>query len=198
MCRKHGKVDLAVKTTNEFLWLEPYNVVPYVMLSNMYASASRWDKVANIKRMMRAIGVKKKPGCSWIEIDKKVHVFVVEDISHPRIKEIHMYMEELLRKMKQVGYVPDIRWALVKAEEVERNEKERRLLNHNEKLAVAFGLISTKEGVSILIVKNLRICGDCHNAIKHISAITGREITVRDTHRFHSFKEGQCSCKDYW
>ncbi|ESW18306.1 hypothetical protein PHAVU_006G029900 [Phaseolus vulgaris] len=174
VCRKHGKVDLAVKTANEFLWLEPYNAVPYVMLSNMYASASRWDKVANIKRMMRAIGVKKKPGCSWIEIDKKVHVFVAEDISHPRIKEIHMYMEELLRKMKH--------W----------------LLNHNEKLAVAFGLISTKEGVPILIVKNLRICGDCHNAIKHISAITGREITVRDTHRFHSFKEGQCSCRDYW
>jgi len=114
------------------------------------------------------------------------------------IKEIHVYMEELLRKMKQAGYVPDTRWALVKTEEVDRNEKERRLLNHSEKLAVAFGLISTEEGVPIMIVKNLRICGECHNAIKHISAITGREITVRDTHRFHCFKEGQCSCRDYW
>ncbi|BAT88761.1 hypothetical protein VIGAN_05236400 [Vigna angularis var. angularis] len=168
------------------------------MLSNMYASASRWEEAANIKRMMRGRGVKKKPGCSWIEIDKKVHVFVAEDTSHPMIKEIHVYMEELLRKMKQAGYVPDIRWALVNADEVERNEKERRLLNHSEKLAVAFGLISTEEGVPILIVKNLRICCDCHNAIKHISAITGREITVRDTHRFHCFKEGQCSCRDYW
>ncbi|KAK8468440.1 hypothetical protein PHAVU_006G029800 [Phaseolus vulgaris] len=108
-CRKHGNVDLAVKAANEFLRLEPYNAAPYAMLSNMYASASRWDEDANIKRMMRGRGVKKKPGCSWIEIDKKVHVFVAEDTSHPMIKEIHMYMEELLRKMKQEGYVTDIR-----------------------------------------------------------------------------------------
>lgn len=108
-CRKHGNVDLAVKAANEFLRLEPYNAAPYAMLSNMYASASRWDEDANIKRMMRGRGVKKKPGCSWIEIDKKVHAFVAEDTSHPMIKEIHMYMEELLRKMKQEGYVTDIR-----------------------------------------------------------------------------------------
>ncbi|XP_068497828.1 pentatricopeptide repeat-containing protein At3g49710-like [Phaseolus vulgaris] len=119
----------------------------------MYASASRWDEATNIKRMMRGRGVKKKPGCSWIEIDKKVHAFVAEDTSHPMIKEIHMYMEELLRKMKQAGHVLDIRWALVKAEEVERNEKERRLLNHIEKLAVAFGLISTEERVPILTLR---------------------------------------------
>ena len=108
-CRKHGNVDLAVKAANEFLRLEPHNAAPYAMLSNMYASASRWDEDANIKRMMRVRGVKKKPGCSWIEIDKKVHVVVAEDTSHPMIKEIHMYMEELLRKMKQEGYVTDIR-----------------------------------------------------------------------------------------
>ncbi|TKY46703.1 Pentatricopeptide repeat-containing protein [Spatholobus suberectus] len=197
-CRKHGNVELAVKAANEFLRLEPYNAAPYVMLSNMYASAGRWEEAATVKRLMRERGVKKKPGCSWIEIDKKVHVFMAEDTSHPMIKQIHVYMGEMLRKMKQAGYVPDIRWALVKDEEVEADEKERRLLYHSEKLAVAFGLISTEEGVPILVVKNLRICGDCHNAIKLISAITGREITVRDAHRFHCFKEGHCSCRDYW
>jgi len=77
-CRKHENVDLAVKAANEFLRPEPYNAAPCVMLSNMYASASRWDDAANIKRMMRGSGVKKKPGCSWIEIDEKVHVFVAE------------------------------------------------------------------------------------------------------------------------
>ncbi|KAH1053863.1 hypothetical protein AAZX31_08G292100 [Glycine max] len=197
-CRKHGNVELAVKAANEFLRLEPYNAAPYVMLSNMYASAARWEEAATVKRLMRERGVKKKPGCSWIEIDKKVHVFVAEDTSHPMIKEIHVYMGKMLKKMKQAGYVPDIRWALVKDEEVEPDERERRLLYHSEKLAVAFGLISTEEGVPILVVKNLRICGDCHNAVKLISALTGREITVRDTHRFHCFKEGHCSCRDYW
>ncbi|KHM99692.1 Pentatricopeptide repeat-containing protein [Glycine soja] len=197
-CRKHGNVELAVKAANEFLRLEPYNAAPYVMLSNTYASAARWEEAATVKRLMRERGVKKKPGCSWIEIDKKVHVFVAEDTSHPMIKEIHVYMGKMLKKMKQAGYVPDIRWALVKDEEVEPDERERRLLYHSEKLAVAFGLISTEEGVPILVVKNLRICGDCHNAVKLISALTGREITVRDTHRFHCFKEGHCSCRDYW
>ncbi|XP_061355754.1 pentatricopeptide repeat-containing protein At3g49710 [Gastrolobium bilobum] len=197
-CRKHGNVELAVKAANEFLKLEPDSAAPYVMLSNMYASAGRWEESATVKRLMRERGVKKKPGCSWIEIDKKVHVFVAEDTSHPMIKEIREYMGEMLSKMKQAGYVPDIRWALVKDEEAAAEEKERRLLLHSEKLAVAFGLISTKEGVPILVVKNLRICGDCHNAIKFISAIAGREITVRDAHRFHCFKEGQCSCRDYW
>jgi pentatricopeptide repeat protein len=197
-CRKHGNVELAVKAANKFLELEPYNAAPYVMLSNMYASAGRWEEAATVKRVMRERGVKKKPGCSWIEIDKKVHVFVAEDTSHPRIKEIYEYMSKLLRKLKQAGYVADIRLALVKDEEVKAEEKERRLWYHSEKLAIAFGLISTEEGVPILVVKNLRICGDCHNAIKLISAISGREITVRDTHRFHCFKEGKCSCRDYW
>ncbi|CAK8531625.1 unnamed protein product [Lathyrus sativus] len=197
-CRKHGNVELEMKASSKFLELEPCNATLYVMLSNMYASDGRWEEVARLKRLMRERGVKKKPGCSWIEIDKKVHVFVAEDTSHPRIKEIHKYMGELLRKLKQAGYVADIRLALVKDEEVEAEEKERRLWHHSEKLAIAFGLISTEEGAPILFVKNLRICGDCHNAIKLISVISGREITVRDTRRFHCFKEGQCSCRDYW
>ncbi|CAK8531609.1 unnamed protein product [Lathyrus sativus] len=187
-CRKHGNVKLAMKAV----------AAPYVMLSNMYASDGRWEEAARLKRLMHERGVKKKPGCSWIEIDKKVHVFVAEDTSHPRIKEIHKYMGELLRKLKQAGYVADIRLALVKDEEVESEEKERRLWHHSEKLVIAFGLISTEEGALILVVKNLRICCDCHNAIKLISVIFGREITVRDTRRFHCFKEGQCSCRDYW
>ena len=93
------------------------------------------------------------------------------------------------------GYVPDVRWALAKDQ---AEEGEVRLRHHSEKLAVAFGLMNTKEGEPILVMKNLRICGDCHNAIKIISAITRREITVRDAHRFHCFSDGSCSCADYW
>jgi pentatricopeptide repeat protein len=197
-CRTHGNMELAIKAGNHFLQLEPSNPAPYVMLANMYASAGKWEEVAGIRKLMRDRGVKKKPGCSWMEVNKRIHVFVAEDSSHPMIKEIHQYLEEMLRKMKQAGYVPDVRWALVKDDETGQGEKEIRLGYHSEKLAVAFGLISTKDGEPILVVKNLRICGDCHNAIKFISAISGREITVRDAHRFHCFKDGQCSCGDYW
>lgn len=193
-CRKHGNVELAEKAANEFLQLEPSNASPYVVLSNIYASAGKWEDVAMVRKLMRDRGVKKKPGCSWIEIKKIVHVFVAEDSSHPMIKKIYGFLEEMYTKMKWAGYVPDMRWVLVKDD----GEKEMRLGHHSEKLAVAFGLISTRKGEPILVVKNLRICGDCHNAIKFISAIEEREITVRDAYRFHCFKEGKCSCGDYW
>ncbi|KAH7566739.1 hypothetical protein JRO89_XS08G0225500 [Xanthoceras sorbifolium] len=196
--RTHGNMELVVKAANQLLQLEPSNATPYVMLANMYARAGKWEEVAAIRKLMRDRGVKKKPGCSWIELNKRTHVFVAEDSSHPMIKEIHEYLAEMMRKMRRAGYVPDVRCALVKDDEIEHGEKEMRLVYHSEKLAVAFGLLSTKDGHPILVVKNLRICGDCHNAFKFISAITGREITVRDAHRFHCFRDGQCSCGDYW
>ncbi|XP_015581733.2 pentatricopeptide repeat-containing protein At3g49710 [Ricinus communis] len=197
-CRTHGNMELAEKAANQFLQLEPTNATPYIMLANMYSSAGKWEEVTRVRKLMRARGVKKKPGCSWIELNKRIHVFVAEDRYHPMIKEINGYLEEMSMKMKQAGYVPNLRWALVKDDEIREGEKEFKISHHSEKLAVAFGLLSTKDGEPILVMKNLRICGDCHNAIKFISAIARRIITIRDTHRFHCFKEGQCSCGDYW
>lgn len=194
----HGNMELASKAANKLLQLEPSNAVPYVMLANMYASSGKWEEAAMVRKLMRDRGVRKKPGCSWIEVNKRIHVFVAEDISHPMIKEIYKYLEEMGRKIRLAGYVSDLRWSLVKEDEIEAGEKEIKLRHHSEKLAVAFGLLSTKDGEPILVIKNLRMCGDCHNAIKFTSAVSGREITVRDTHRFHCFKDGQCSCGDYW
>ncbi|KAM7250989.1 hypothetical protein ACFE04_022872 [Oxalis oulophora] len=197
-CRTHGNMELAEKAANHFLQLDPLNSTPYVMLANIYSKVGKWDDVARIRKLMRERGVRKKPGCSWIEVKKQVHVFVAEDVSHPMIREIHEFLKEMSKKMVELGYVPDLSWALVKDDEIVEGEKERMLQHHSEKLAIAFGILSTKEGEPILVVKNLRICGDCHNAIKCISAISGREITVRDTHRFHCFKAGRCSCGDFW
>lgn len=196
--RTHGNMELAEKAANQLLQLQPSNATPYVMLANMYSSAGKWEELAAVRKLMRDRGVRKIPGCSWVEINRKTHVFVAEDISHPMIKDIHEYLAEMMSKMRLAGYVPDQRYALIKDDEIMNEEKEKRLIYHSEKLAVAFGLLSTKDGEPILVVKNLRICGDCHNAFKFISSITGREITVRDAHRFHCFKGGFCSCRDYW
>ncbi|KAL9276093.1 hypothetical protein ACSQ67_026362 [Phaseolus vulgaris] len=62
---------------------------------------------------------------------------------------------------------------------------------------VGYTPVSLAPGVPIRIVKNLRICDDCHNATKLLSKIYGREIIVRDRNRFHHFQEGSCSCCDY-
>lgn len=197
-CRTHGNIELAEKAANKCLQLDSSNVVPYVMLAHMYASAGRWEEVAKVRKLMRDKQLRKKPGCSWIEFDKRIHVFVADDSSHPMIKEIYDLWEQMSEKMKQAGYVPSARWAMVSDDKNRKGEEMVRLGHHSEKLAVAFGLLMTKEGDSILVVKNLRICEDCHNAIKVISAITGREITVRDCYRFHCFKDGKCSCADFW
>lgn len=118
-CRKHENMELAVKAANHFLQLEPSNAAPYVVLLNMYASAGKWKEVATIRKLMRDRGVKKNTGCSWIEVNKRVHTFVAEDCSHPMIKEIHEYLEEISGKIKRAGYIPDVRWALVEEDELE-------------------------------------------------------------------------------
>ncbi|KAF9587775.1 hypothetical protein IFM89_005507 [Coptis chinensis] len=93
------------------------------------------------------------------------------------------------------GYVPDTSSIL---HDVEQAEKIKMLGHHSERLAIAFGLIFIPPGLPIRVVKNLRVCGDCHNATKFISKIVQREILVRDAVRFHLFKDGTCSCGDFW
>lgn len=81
---------------------------------------------------------------------------------------------------------------------MESDQKEYALSTHSEKLAVAYGLMKLPRGATIRIFKNLRICGDCHSAFKFISKVAAREIVVRDGKRFNHFRDGECSCGDYW
>lgn len=144
---------------------------------------------------MKDVGIKKGPGCSWITWKNVVHVFQAKDTTHERNDEIQVMLAKLRREMQAAGYVPDTQYALY---DLEEEEKETEVLHHSEKLALAFGLICIPPGIPIRITKNLRVCGDCHRAIKFISGIVGREIIVRDNNRFHHFKDYQCSCRDYW
>eukprot|EP01018_Ginkgo_biloba_P016130 Gb_14867 [translate_table: standard] len=194
-CRIHGNMQLGKHVAERLLELEPQDSATYVLLSNIYAAGGRWDDAARVRRMMEERGVKKEPGYSWIEVKNRVHTFLVKDRSHPLTEEIYAKLEELNGQMKDVGYVPDRNFVL---HDVEDAQKEHFLCHHSEKLAIAFGLISTPPQKPIRIVKNLRVCGDCHTASKFISKLTNRELVVRDSNRFHHFKDGKCSCGDYW
>eukprot|EP01018_Ginkgo_biloba_P030840 Gb_14956 [translate_table: standard] len=186
-CRIHKNIELGEHAAECLLELEPYNAGNYVLLSNIYAAAGRWNDVSTVRKRLRDKGLKKSPGRSWIKIKNKVHAFVVADRSHPQSEKIYAMLETLAGKMKEAGYVPDTSFVL---HDVEEEEKENILGSHSEKLAIAFGLINTKPGTAIQITKNLRVCGDCHNATKFISKVVCREIIVRDTNRFHHFKDG--------
>ncbi|KAA0041058.1 pentatricopeptide repeat-containing protein [Cucumis melo var. makuwa] len=194
-CRIHKNLDLAEFAARNLLNLDPTSATGYVQLANIYAVTNKWDQVAKVRKMMKEHNVVKIPGYSWIEIKSVTHEFRSSDRVHPEITSIHKKLNELDGKMKLAGYVPDLEFAL---HDVEEEHKEKLLLWHSEKLAIAFGLMKTAPGTPIRVFKNLRVCGDCHRAIKFISAIEKREIIVRDTTRFHHFRNGFCSCGDYW
>lgn len=99
------------------------------------------------------------------------------------------------RLIKLEGYVPDRTQVLL---DIDEEDKEDALSQHSEKLAIAFGLLNTSSDTVIRVVKNLRVCKDCHDVSKFISKVYKREIVVRDRTRFHRFQGGTCSCNDYW
>lgn len=194
-CKIHKNSDMASRIAGEVLRLDPQDSASYVLLSNIHASARRWEEVSNVRKSMRDRNVKKEPGVSWLEIKNQIHQFCMSDKSHPKSLEIDLYLKELTAEMKLRGYEPEIGSVL---HDMDIEEKEYELAHHSEKLAVAFALMNTPEGVPIRVMKNLRICSDCHVAFKCISDIKNREIIVRDSSRFHHFKNGRCSCGDYW
>lgn len=191
----HKDVELGQHAAEILYTLEPEKSGTHVLLANIYASAGLWDNVAKVRRLMKNSKVKKEPGMSWMEVKDKIYTFIVGDRSHPRSEEIYSKLEELGHLMAKAGYVPMID---IDLHDVEKKEKELLLSYHSEKLAVAFGLIATPPGAPIRVKKNLRICLDCHTAFKYICKIVSREIIIRDINRFHHFRDGSCSCGDYW
>ncbi|GLT29500.1 hypothetical protein SLA2020_043630 [Shorea laevis] len=193
--RIHKNVEIGQQAAERLLDLEPEKSGTHILLANTYASVGMWENVAKVRRLMRDSKVKKEPGMSWIEVKDKVYTFIVGDRSHARTKEIYAKLDELGDLLNKAGYVPMVE---IDLHDVERSEKEKLLYHHSEKLAVAFGLIAIPPGAPIRVKKNLRVCVDCHTAFKFICKIVFREIIVRDINRFHHFKDGSCSCGDYW
>lgn len=193
--RVHGNVQMGGYVAERVLELDPDNSAGYVLLSNLYAAAGNWDGSEKLQKKRLERGVTKKPGLTWIEVNNKVHAFRVDDQEHRQIKEIHTEINRLSALMKEAGYLPDTKFVL---HDVEDEEKVSRLCHHSEKLAIAFGIISTPPSTPIRIFINLRVCGDCHSATKFIGKIVGRTIIVRDANRFHHFQDGECSCRDFW
>ncbi|KAL8161625.1 hypothetical protein V2J09_013114 [Rumex salicifolius] len=194
-CKIHKDIDMARRIAKEVLQVNPQESATYVLLANIHASDKNWEHVSDIRKTMRDRMVRKEPGISWFELKNEFHQFIVGDKSHPRWEEIELYLKELLLELKEEGYVPDTGSVL---HDMDLEDREYNLVHHSEKLAIAFALMITPHGIPIRVMKNLRVCSDCHVAIKLISKIKDREIVVRDTSRFHHFKNGTCSCGDYW
>jgi pentatricopeptide repeat protein len=191
-----GDIKQAEMAARHLFELDPLNAGPYIMLSNIYAICGRWKDVASMRSLMKNKNVKKFAAYSWIEIDNKVHKFVSEDRTHPETEKIYEELNRLIRELHKVGFAPNTNLVL---HDVGEKEKYESICYHSEKLALAYGLIRKPHGGTPLrIIKNIRVCGDCHVFMKFVSKIIGRPIILRDSNRYHHFIGGKCSCKDYW
>ncbi|KAH6765258.1 Pentatricopeptide repeat superfamily protein [Perilla frutescens var. frutescens] len=194
-CRSQSNLEAAERAAKNIFDKDPHCGAAYVLLSNMYAFAGRWTDVARVRMSMKRAGTIKQPGRSWVTQKGSCHSFVASDKSHPLSEKIYEKVEWLRERLRENGYASDQRFAL---HDVEEEQKEAQLWHHSERLAICFALITGAEGSSITVMKNLRTCEDCHSAIKLIAKIVQREIIVRDSSRFHHFRDGFCSCGDYW
>ncbi|KAL0428576.1 UNVERIFIED_CONTAM: putative pentatricopeptide repeat-containing protein, mitochondrial [Sesamum latifolium] len=191
----HRNIGVGEIAGNRLLELEPENAGNYVILCNLYASNGKWDEVRKVRELMKEQAVMKEPGKSWIEFGRTLHTFYASDRSHPRKEEVLCKLRELSDRIKEVGYNPELSCVLY---DVDEEQKEKMLLGHSEKLALAFAMMNVSEAKPIRIMKNLRICVDCHKFARFVSQVYVREILIRDKSRFHHIVNGVCSCGDYW
>ncbi|XP_074318310.1 putative pentatricopeptide repeat-containing protein At5g52630 [Silene latifolia] len=193
----NGAPETAWRMSKRLLDIDPYDDSAYVIAANTFSAVGRRYEASEIRKKMNNLRVKKESGKSWIEVRGEVHVFVAGDGKHNRIDEVYSKLAELMKEIGKLGYVPN--WSEM-IHDVEEGEKREGLSYHSEKLALAFGVVSgaAPPGKPLRILKNLRICRDCHEAFKYFSLILEKEIIVRDVNRYHTFLDGKCTCGDYW
>ncbi|KAI5679874.1 hypothetical protein M9H77_01101 [Catharanthus roseus] len=194
-CKNHKKFELGEKVAQILFESGEADSGTYILLSNMYSSWGKFEQAAELRKKLKELGVEKEPGCSSIEVANEIHEFLLGDIRHPQREEIYKTLKELTRILCLRGYCPDTESI---SPDIGDQEKRWALSIHSERLAICYGLISTKPQTTIRVVKNLRVCNDCHTFVKFVSEITGREIVLRDRNRFHHLRNGVCSCADFW
>ncbi|XP_057970303.1 pentatricopeptide repeat-containing protein At5g50990 [Malania oleifera] len=191
-CRTHKNPELGKVAIAKISCLKSGD---YVLLSNLYCSLKNWDDAGRVREFMRRKRVHKNRGKSWVEVAGVIHQFKASDRSHSETESIYKLLEALIRRVKLEGFTPTTELVFM---DVLEEEKEGNLHSHSEKLALAYGLLKSSPGTEIRILKNLRICDDCHCWMKIVSRVLGRVIILRDRIRFHQFENGLCSCGDYW
>ncbi|XP_022717499.1 pentatricopeptide repeat-containing protein At1g71490-like isoform X1 [Durio zibethinus] len=104
-CRIHGNTDIGEWAAEKLLELRPENSGYYVLIANMYAAAGCWSKLAKVRTFMRDLGVKKSPGCAWVDVGSVFSPFVVGDTSNPYTQEIYKVLDGLTELMRDGGNV---------------------------------------------------------------------------------------------
>lgn len=102
-CKTHGDAECGRRVAQRILELTPSCAGTHITLSNILSATGMWRDAADVRKMMRAKGVKKEPGWSWIESVSKVSAFVAGDRSHPEDDEIYETLSLLAADSKMAG-----------------------------------------------------------------------------------------------
>lgn len=195
-CKVHGNMELAECAMRSLVDLSSAKAGDYVILSNMYSKMRRWDDAARVRTEMADLGLSQVPGVSRVEVKGRVYTFVSQDQSHPRSDGVYEMLYQMEWQLRFEGYKPETsEVSLLGADEEEKLQVVGR---QSQKLAIAFALLNTSQGEPIRVFANLRMSSECHTYTKLISTIFDRDVVVRDRNRFHRFRQGSCSCQDFW
>ncbi|KAK7275865.1 hypothetical protein RIF29_16991 [Crotalaria pallida] len=194
-CQSQGNLEIGYHAAEQLLSLKPKDSETYMLLSNMYLSAGQYEYVSRVKKIMEEENIRKLNDWSWISIKDRVYSFKPNDKAQPQSSLLYKSLEDLVSKAKNLGY--EMLESVEISEEEEDEKTTSPTIYHSEKLAITFGLEKLPYSSPIRVVKSTLMCRDCHNFIKYVSTLTGREIVVKDSRRLHKFVNGQCSCGDF-
>ncbi|MCO5571107.1 hypothetical protein L7F22_024839 [Adiantum nelumboides] len=184
-CKGYPDIPLGKRSFDHAVQIDLTNTSVYVLMSKLYKGVGLLKAAMEVESMRKHRNKWKKPGKAYIEVDKKFYEFVVGDKTHPQFEKINLKVKQLGERTAEKAFIANL--------PVDGNDN---LCGHCEKLAIAFGLLSTNAGTTIRVAKNIRMCADCHTYAKLTSSIENREIVVSDSYCVHNFREGLCSCKD--
>lgn len=184
LCWVHGDVELGDRLA------ELVQKLDATRMNNEGLVAERASDSTN--EMMRELKRRLYPE----KIGRRTHEFKAGDTSKLECSETVPLLKSLKVHMLEMGFVPAIR--LVNIDGAEDEDKGEQLLFRSDKLAFAHSFLNTKPRGRVCVMQSMRICHDGHETCKMLTLITGRELVTRGSKRFHHFKNGVCSCQDYW
>eukprot|EP01124_Arcella_intermedia_P029726 TRINITY_DN6362_c0_g5_i1.p1 TRINITY_DN6362_c0_g5~~TRINITY_DN6362_c0_g5_i1.p1 ORF type:complete len:406 (-),score=74.33 TRINITY_DN6362_c0_g5_i1:91-1173(-) len=192
-CRLWHDASRAKRVASHIISINKEFAPSYVLLGNVFGLTGNWMEQKETFDKMKKNQIKKTPGKSWLVINGITHEFLAHESEHPEIHKINILSKKIVQNLQKHGYNPNISWV---SKNISNDLKIKDLCEHSERYALVYALMNLPQDEPLIIFKNLRVCGDCHEFTKYFSFVYNKEIRLRDAAVWHIFKNGKCACND--
>ncbi|MCO5557680.1 hypothetical protein L7F22_011250 [Adiantum nelumboides] len=145
-CRRHGNVLLGRRCFEQVVKCEPGNASGFALMSSTYTHIGLWEESTRLEVARRHANAWKVPAKACIEVENEIHSFTVGDTTHPFNEKIQLKLKSITASLLEEGYPPH--YNLIPSA-MSIDCKQDALCGHSERLAIAFGLLSTPQGVTL-------------------------------------------------